>query len=442
MNIVQKAPVSSAGNPASAVQLSDLPFNGAVRAKALRMTACTDEADIQRAVRAAAGDGTSIAVVGGGHDMWGRGFVAGNAILDLRAMAKVEVDVQAGEATVGGGALAGHLIAALPDDKAAVTGTILSVGLTGLILAGGYGTLNGRFGLASDNLLRARVVLADGSAVLVSDRENHDLLWALRGGGSGFGVVTEMTLATHHLPQVLTGMVFVALAHAPAAMRAAQELIDAHPTDLGLFMGFMRGPDGSPTLFLSPLWTGDREAGEAVMRRLSSLQGSTLAGQHWTTYRDSFDPEGEKAFPKGAHYHLLTRTLRRLDDAAIQILVEGARRIEGTDAIILHDFHGAAARIRPDATAFALRDDHYVVEVIANWPATDQEGAARRAWAERLDGDLSSIALPGGYAGLLAPSETRRIVEFYGSNVDRLTEIKRRVDPRDLFRSGIGRIVR
>lgn len=433
------APTPSGRNGAD--DLAGVLFNGAVEARALRLTACADEADVQRAVRAAATDATPVAVVGGGHDMWGRGFVEGNAILDVRAMTRIEVDAEAGEVTVGGGALAGDLVAALPRDRAAVTGTILGVGMTGLTLGGGYGTLNGRFGLASDNLLRARVVLADGSVVVASDREDRDLLWALRGGGSGFGVVTEMTLALHHLPRTLTGMVFVALDHAPAAMRAAQELIDAHATDVGLFMGFMTGPDGTPALFLAPLWTGDPEPGEALLRRLSGLQGATPVGQRWTTYKDSFDPEGEKAFPKGARYHLLTRTLRRLDDVAIEVLVEGARRIGATDAIILHDFHGAAARIEPDATAFALREDHFVVEVIANWPATGVGGTARRGWADTLDRDLARIALPGGYAGLLAPSEARRVVEFYGANAARLMDVKQRVDPQDLFRSGIGRIV-
>jgi FAD/FMN-containing dehydrogenase len=433
--------MSDAKEPVPPERLADMLFNGAVKPQALSLTACVDEADVQRAVRTAANEGTPIAVVGGGHDMWGRGFVPGNALLDLGAMSKIHIDADAGEATLGGGALAGDLIAALPAGRAAVTGTILGVGMTGLTLAGGYGVLNGRFGLASDNLLRARVVLADGTLVIASESENADLLWALRGGGSGFGVVTEMTLRLHSLPQVLSGMVFVALDHAPAAMRAAQELIDEHPFDVGLFMGFMMGPGGGPALFLAPLWTGEEQTGEALIRRLGSLDGAIPVGHRWTTYRDSFDPESEKAFPKGAHYHLLTRTLRRLDDAAIQLLVDGARQIEGTDAIILHDFHGAAAGVRRDATAFALRDDHFVVEVIANWPTTSVDGSTRREWAEKLDRDLAQIALPGGYAGLLPPSDARRVVEFYGDNANRLIAIKKHLDPGDLFRSGIGRLV-
>ena len=441
MTYLQEALIQGMSTRVSTNTLRDALFNGAVEPRALSFTPCIDEPVVQLAVRAAAASGTPIAVVGGGHDMWGRGLVEGNAVLDVSAMSHVHVEQDAGGIIMGGGALAGDLVAALPADRAVVTGTILGVGMTGLTLAGGYGVLNARFGLAADNLLNARVVLADGSLVVASERENADLLWALRGGGSGFGVVTQMTVAMHHLPRMLTGMVFVAIAHAPAALRVAQELIDEHPTDIGLFMGFMMGPAGRPALFLAPHWTGAEQAGETVMRRLSALTGATPIGHRWTTYRDSFDPEGEKAFPKGAHYHLLTRTLRRLDDAAIDVLVEGARRLDGTDAIIIHDFHGAAAGVSPDATAFALRDEHFVVEVIANWPATAVDGGYRISWAEHLDAELALIALPGGYAGLLAPSKTRSVADFYGGNVERLLQVKRRFDPDDLFRSGIGRLV-
>ncbi|HEV7232755.1 MAG TPA: FAD-binding oxidoreductase [Sphingorhabdus sp.] len=441
MNNIQEQLRPDLEDRADTDRLHKALFNGALKPEARSFTVCNDEPAVQRAVRAAAVNGTPVAVVGGGHDMWGRGFIADNAILDIGAMATVEVDEEGGTIAMGGGALAADLITALPPDRAVVTGTILGVGMTGLTLAGGYGVLNSRFGLAADNLLAARVVLADGSVVVASERENTDLLWALRGGGSGFGVVTQMTVAMHHLPRLLTGMVFVPLDHAPAALHVAQQLIDEHPTDIGLFMGLMMGPEGAPVLFLAPHWTGEEQAGETLLHHLASLRGAIAVGHRWTTYRESFDPESEKAFPKGAHYHLLTRTLRRLDHLAIQRLVEGARRMEGTDAIILHDFHGAAARVGSDATAFALRDEHFVVEVIANWPATSSHGPSRKAWAERLDTELATIAMPGGYAGLLAPSASASVADFYGTNAERLLEIKRRFDPQDLFRSGIGRLV-
>jgi FAD/FMN-containing dehydrogenase len=112
-------------------------FNGALKPQARSLTVCNDESAVQCAVRAAVASGTPVAVVAGGHDMWGRGFIADNTILDIGAMTTVEVDEESGTITMGGGALAGDLIAALPPDRAAVTGTILGVGMAGLTLAGG-----------------------------------------------------------------------------------------------------------------------------------------------------------------------------------------------------------------------------------------------------------------------------------------------------------------
>lgn len=75
----------------------------------------------------------------------------------------------------------------------AVTGTCECVGVTGAMLGGGHGTLQGQYGLLSDQLISARVVLANGTAVTASKDENPDLFWALQGAGHNFGIVTEFT---------------------------------------------------------------------------------------------------------------------------------------------------------------------------------------------------------------------------------------------------------
>lgn len=91
-----------------------------------------------------------------------------------------------------------------------VTGTVKAVGMAGLTLAGGYGPLNGKFGLALDNLLGADVVLADRTRVTASDADERDLYWAVRGGGN-FGVVTTARYRLHPLPFVLAGHVLFPL---------------------------------------------------------------------------------------------------------------------------------------------------------------------------------------------------------------------------------------
>lgn len=48
-----------------------------------------------------------------------------------------------------------------------------------------------------DNLIAAKIVVADGTLYEVSETINSDLFWAIRGGGSNFGIVIEFTYRIH-----------------------------------------------------------------------------------------------------------------------------------------------------------------------------------------------------------------------------------------------------
>ena len=105
--------------------------------------------------------------------------------------------------------------------------------------------------------------------------------------------------------------------------------------------------------------------------------------------------------------------------------------------MFLHHFHGAASRVQPTATAFALRRDHLLVELVAAWPsdqpADDREGEQHRAWLRGLTDALQPFTLPGGYPNLLGPDERDRAMTAYGRNAERLVQLKRRYDPDNVF---------
>ena len=135
--------------------------------------------------------------------------------------------------------------------------------MAGFTLGGGYGALIGRFGLALDNLVAAEVVFADGRIVVATHDQEEELLWALRGGGGNFGVVTAMHHRLHALPGVRTGMLVYPFREAGAVLRRCADVAASAPAELTMQLAVVAAPDGAPVLLIVPTWCGPLEEGEA-----------------------------------------------------------------------------------------------------------------------------------------------------------------------------------
>src|SRR5579864_2684817 len=181
-------------------------WNPAFDRKPALIARCVGAADVRSAVNFAAAQGLLTAVRGGGHSVSGQSGCDGGLVIDLSPMRAVEVDPLARRARVEGGALLGQLDReALAFGLATPVGTVADTGVAGLTLGGGVGRIARKFGLTCDNLTGAELVTADGSWLRVSETENPDLLWALRGGGGNFGVVTSFAFQLHEVSPVMYG---------------------------------------------------------------------------------------------------------------------------------------------------------------------------------------------------------------------------------------------
>jgi FAD/FMN-containing dehydrogenase len=414
-------------------------WNAAVRRMPALAVHCRTSKDIQRAVVAAQAHGVPLSVRAGSHDWAGRALVDGGITLDLTPMRTVAVDKAQRIATVIGSATANDLArAAGADGLVAVTPNVGMVGMSGFTLGGGYGPLSARFGLGCDNLIGAEVVLANGRVVEADADRNADLLWALRGGGGNFGVVSAMRIRLHRIEGMLSGQIGFAMEEAETVLRGIDRLIKAAPDAFSLSGGVFPAPNGGPVLLTFPSWTGPQAEGEALFAQLRGLGTPILDQVAPTTCADML-AEYDRYITPGLGWALRTLSIAELTPEIAAILARaGKARSSPRSAINMHALRGAAARVRPDATAFGLRQPHLMLEIIAAWEPTGEEDAARhRAWADQLAEELTPLALPGGYANLLGPTHQTQADHAYGPNTSRLRTLKQRLDPTAAFTSTI-----
>jgi FAD/FMN-containing dehydrogenase len=401
---------------------------------------CHDSEDVQYAIRMARECDLPLSVRGGGHDWAGRALGEG-IVIDLTAMRNVTVDPVMLSARVAGGARACDVLAAAdPLGLAAVTGSVGTVGMAGLTLGGGYGPLSGRFGLALDNLLAAEVVLADGRVVVASDENEPELLWALRGGGGNFGVVTGMLCRVHRLGGIWSGTLFFPLSETRAVLQGCAAITDASPDGLTVQVGCIAGPTGSQSVFVWPTWSGPPSEGERQMApflKLGTLIAGSLEEKSYLASATSFD----SYLADGLATFMETCWVPSLGSGTIDAIIEAMETaISPGCAVITHEFKGAAARVPLQATAFGLRRDHVLIEILATTPGKGGEHGEERLhrdWARAAVRAFDPVALPGGYPNLLAPGEVARAALAYGPNAQRLANAKRLYDPDNLFRSAI-----
>ena len=409
-----------------------LIWNAAVQHRPALIVRAESPRDVQEAIRVARDRGMRLSVLGGGHDWAGRAVCDGGLVIDLSGTRSVTVDARAQVATVGGGATAADVLgAAAAYGLVAAAGNVGCVGMTGLTLGGGYGPLNGRFGLALDNLLGAEVVLADGRIVTADANHEPELFWALRGGGGNFGVVTSMRVRLHPLDRLIGGMIVFPWSQAATVWRGLGEVLSTAPDELTVQSGLLAGPDGRPAVYLAPAWSGDLRSGETAIGALVKL-GTPLTTQVAPMAYGEMLGQFDAWAVRGPSRAIRTRTVAGYTPGVIDALVEAGRTLTSPrSGIPIHNFHGASTRVAPDETAFANRREHFVVEIVAGWESGD--GAAHRAWADAVSAALAPYALLGGYQNLLGPDDHGQIANAYGENAIRLCAAKKRFDPDGVF---------
>jgi FAD/FMN-containing dehydrogenase len=429
--------------------LPDSPGYGIVRAPAFAQYAavtpelvvrCKTPADIVEAIAFARRRRLELAVRAGGHSFAGRSSTRG-LLVDVSPMN--QVILEDGIATIGAGALLGEIYDRLEaDGRTIAAGACPTVGVAGLTLGGGLGSLGRTYGLTADQLLEAEIVLADGRVVVSNEHERDDLFWALRGAGSeGFGVVTSFvfkTVPAHPLTCFLlrwpytqaTALIDAWQSWAPEAPDelAASLLLnasaDVSEAPLVTVFGAMIAEDDETETALDELVVrADAEPSSSTFEHLPSGAAKRYLAEHAPGAEQSMVTTAPFMFSKSEFFR------RAIPREAVKALVEHFVKDRTAGQARELDFTpwgGAYNRVEAAATAFAHRSERFLLKhaVLLDDDAEPDDQATARAWLEqswKLVHPWGSGAVFPNFADAELADPARA---YFGANRERVARIR------------------
>ena len=404
---------------------------------------CTGAADVIAALGFARAHDLTVAVRGGGHSVPGHSTADGGMVIDLGPMRNVRVDPAARRAYVGPGAVWGDVDHETQQFGLATTGGLVSTtGVAGFTLGGGIGWLMRQYGLACDNLVGADVVTADGRFLHVSEEENADLLWGLRGGGGNFGIVTSFELALHPVgPEVYAGPLFLPGEAAGDVLRFFRDWAPNQPDAITTAVSLATAPPlpvipeawhGKKVAIVIAVCAGAVEDGEALVRELRTIAEPVADLIHPMPYnfiQGLLDP----LWPKGINAYFKAANLAGLSDETIDSLTALHLDTPGPQCEIhFHQMGGAVARVGQGETAFPERSMPFVLNAVTGTPEPGLLGA-NAEWARAVIAAAKADETGRAYVNFL--DETADVEATYGEETYRkLVALKDEYDPTNVFR--------
>lgn len=420
-----------------------LVHNGMIDKRPAVVVRVANAGDVMATVRYARDNSLDLSIRGGGHSGPGFGTNDGGVVIDFSRMRGVRVDPNAKTARAESGTTWGDFNAATHAFGLATTGGIISTtGIAGLTLGGGIGYLTRGNGLSLDNLVSADVVTADGQLLVASENENADLFWAIRGGGGNFGVCTSLEYKLHPVQNVYWGPMFYEIEETENILRFYRDYIKDAPEEMGAFPAFQIAPPlpfipkdrhGNMFAAIVACWSGDPKEGERQFKAfhdVAEVKAEMVGPVPYPAINAAFDD----LFPRGIRQYWKGNFVKELTDEAIAAHVEhGPNAPTVSSTMHLYPINGACHRVDADATAFGHRDADFSMSIIAAWgdPSMDE---ANTKWVRDYSDAIAPYSEVGGYVNFMDDDDDERVRANYGSNYDRLVDIKRKYDPDNLFK--------
>ncbi|KQW02108.1 FAD-binding oxidoreductase [Streptomyces sp. Root369] len=416
-------------------------FNAMIDRRPAVIAQCVNEDDVVRAVRFARELDLPVAVRGGGHSVAGMALNDGGLVVDLRHMRAVTIDPAAEAVRVAGGATMSDLDRACqPHGLATTGGRASTTGVGGFVLGGGSGWLDRWCGLAVDNLLGVELVTADGERVHASADDHPDLFWALHGGGGNFGIATALTLKLHELPEFSIALLLYLPEFGPEVTRTFRDVIAAGPDEASGGVLYITGP---PEEFVPPHLVGTLlcgalltyAGGEADLRKTAE---PLLALPHVTEIVGAMPYADVQCMiddPPGMRNYWSAEYLTGAPDDFVDAFCARADALPvptGTQHVLFP--LGGAIADGPREFPVPYRDAQWVVHPFGIWedPADDERCVQ---WVRDVRAEVRPWSTGAVYLNFIGDEGADRVVAGVGTeNTRRLSEVKRRYDPDNVFR--------
>ncbi|MET8081788.1 FAD-binding oxidoreductase [Streptomyces sp. NPDC005303] len=416
-------------------------FNAMIDRRPAVIAQCVDEDDVARAVRFGRDLDLPIAVRGGGHSVAGMAVNDGGLVVDLRHMRAAVVNPADRAARVAGGATMSDLDRACqPHGLATTGGRASTTGVGGFVLGGGSGWLDRWCGLAVDNLLGVDLVTADGERVHASADEHPDLFWALHGGGGNFGIATALTLKLHELPEFSIALLLYLPEFGPEVTRTFRDVIAAGPDEASGGVLYFTGP---PEEFVPPHLVGTLlcgalltyAGGEAELRKTAE---PLLALPHVTEIVGAMPYADVQCMiddPPGMRNYWSAEYLTGAPDDFVDAFCARADALPvptGTQHVLFP--LGGAIADGPREFPVPYRDAQWVVHPFGIWEEpTDDERCVQ--WVRDVRTEVQPWSTGAVYLNFIGDEGADRVVAGVGTeNTRRLSEVKGRYDPDNVFR--------
>ncbi|PWN50303.1 FAD-binding domain-containing protein [Violaceomyces palustris] len=470
-----------------------------------------DEKEVQSSVLCASSSSQGqLAVVArsGGHSFggYGSGGQDGSMIIDLSELNSIVSSPQTSKAEIGPGARLGDVVKELWNQgqakRAIPHGTCPPVGVGGHSLCGGFGPTSRKWGMMTDSILEAKVVLANSSLVTASERENQELLWGIKGGGSYLGIVTGLTFRTYDASERTTFFEYYwdLSIRDPRTLSRIQEAVQDFakwkdlPDSIGFHLQFQRevpkaGVDGADripvTLKMRGSYLGKMEDFQPLKRRFQlDLENSQAPPPDrkvekevdYLTMMEEWDDFGRKGdkldtqAERQLHNNFVAKTSLTLGqvgfsrgslDPVFEKLWNASSWMERGRSnwewnVYMELYGGERVEFRDEhkvkSSSLSHRDGLWLIQTTVgtwSWNRIDRRG---REFATEVDQEFqrSIRSQPGmgraSYSCYLDPTlkEDEWKGLYYGDSLPRLQDLKSKLDPDNLFRNpqSLGRTLR